>query len=157
MSAGLALQHVVDRANLRASHLLTVHAARTNPLDLISGLGGYPLVVSSVERLAVDMSEAIDCWRKLRLSASPELTATATEVLNALAHRIGQVDPGWIRPRKRRSYRSDEALAVSDLTRQTTRLDLLVRLEAAPQRSARRAARRDLREFDEAGKPPVAS
>src|SRR4051794_34482040 len=67
MSASMALQHVVDRANLRASHLLTIHAARTNPLDLISGLGGYPLVVTSVERLAVDMSEAIDCWPKLRL------------------------------------------------------------------------------------------
>ena len=95
------------------------------------------------------MSEAIDCWRKLRLCASRELTARATEVLNALAHRIGQVDPGWLRPRKRKICRADEALAVSDLARKTARFDLLVRQEASQHRSARRAARRDLQELDE--------
>lgn len=141
MEAYLRLQQAVDQVALRASFMLALHSSRTNPLDPIAMVGGYRVVLTSMERLTADLTHAVDAARRVRLIAPDPVADAATDLVEALSERISNVDPGWLRPRRRRQHRVADASASERLVIAGQAFDRIAKADAAPTRAARKAAR----------------
>jgi len=129
---------------MRVDTLFVVHSAQFNPSHVAAWVTGYPLLIRLMERLVDDFAEVTYHWQRVRLLGSETAATKAEALVLSVCDVITHVDPGWHRPRARRNQRSARKSAKEALARATLEFDIAMRADAAPRRSDRRLAARDL-------------
>lgn len=144
LAAYRTLEDVVLRARLRVDLLLALHTARLNPLDVPAQMAAFSVIANSLDTTLVDLSDALSAWRRLRAVGSKEVIAAADHLMVTLAELLKHVDPGWHRPRRRRSHQrlADEARAAYNEA--IANFDKQVQADTSPRRAERRRLRREL-------------
>jgi hypothetical protein len=144
LAAYRTLEDVVLRARLRVDLLLALHTARLNPLNVPAQAAAFSVIASSLDRTLVDLSDALSAWRRLRAVGNKDVIAAADHLMVALAELLKHVDPGWHRPRKRKSHRHLAAEAQDAYNTAIANFDKHVQADTAPHRAERRRLRREL-------------
>jgi len=89
---------------MRLDLLLAVNDARNNPANVPAVLDGWSVIVTSVDRLLVDLTDLVTCWRAVKAAGVASTGAAADEVLAAFGDLLGRADSSATRVPTPRSH-----------------------------------------------------
>lgn len=139
-------QQSVMKIQLRVELVFSVHSASQNPVHVAGWVAGYPLIVTTMNRLVDDFGELTYHWQRVRLIGTAATTADADALVLRVCELLQHVDPGWYKPRARRQRARALGAAKTALQAASANFDLAVRSDAGQTRAQRRKAQRSHRQ-----------